>query len=87
MRNAMGRSFAACLGCIAMLTQIIAGFVVGMDTETILVRSVVAMVVAALPGWIIGHMADAVVRESIEAQYRRQIEQLKASKGGERGTA
>ncbi|MFO0013887.1 MAG: hypothetical protein ACK553_14190 [Planctomycetota bacterium] len=76
----MGRLFAACLGCIAMLTQIAMGLVHGSETETILVRSVVALVVAAFPGWIIGHMADAVVRENIEAHYRRQIEQFKLQK-------
>ncbi|MBU6238787.1 MAG: hypothetical protein KGQ51_13255 [Planctomycetes bacterium] len=83
----MGRSFAACLGCIAMLTQIASGFLHGTDTETTLVRCVVALVIAAIPGWIIGQMADAVVRESIEAQYRRQIEQFKSQQTGKTGTA
>ena len=82
----MGRLFAACLGCIAMLTQIAMGLWHGVDAETILVQSVVAMVVAAVPGWAIGFMADAMVRENIEAHYRRQIEQFKSQKSGETGT-
>ena len=82
----MGRLFAACLGCIAMSTQIAMGLWHGVDAETILVRSVVAMVVAAVPGWAIGFMADAMVRENIEAHYRRQIEQFKSQKSEETGT-
>ena len=35
---------------------------------------------AALVGWIIGQLADAVVRENIETHYRRQIDQLKLPK-------
>jgi hypothetical protein len=70
-----------------MLTQIASGFLHGTETETILVRCVVALVIAAIPGWIIGQMADAVVRESIEAQYRRQIEQFKSRQTGKTGTA
>jgi tetrahydromethanopterin S-methyltransferase subunit C len=73
----MGRPFAACLGCIAMLSQILSGMVHGQDTEAILVRCLIATVIAAIPGWIIGQLADAVVRESIEASYRRQIEQIR----------
>ncbi len=76
----MGRPFAACLGCIAMLSQIIPGIVHGDSTESILVRSVIAMVIAAFVGWIIGQLADAVVRENIETHYRRQIDQLKLPK-------
>jgi hypothetical protein len=83
----MGRSFAACLGCIAMLTQIASGFFHGTEIETILVRCVVALVIAVIPGWVIGQMADAVVRENIEAHYRRQIEQFKSQQTGKTGTA
>lgn len=86
VRNVMGRPFAACLGCIAMFTQILLGMVHGQETETILVRSVIAMAVAAFPGWIIGRIADALVRENIEAHYRRQIEQLKAQKAADSST-
>lgn len=81
----MGRLFAACLGCIAMLTQIGSGLLHGLETESILVRCVVALMIAAIPGWIIGQMADAVVRENIEAHYRRQIEQLKLQQARETG--
>jgi tetrahydromethanopterin S-methyltransferase subunit C len=63
-----------------MLSQIIPGIVQGHETESILIRSVIAMVIAALPGWVIGRLADALVRENIEAHYRRQIEQLKSQK-------
>jgi hypothetical protein len=83
----MGRLFAACLGCIAMMTQIALGLMHGTETESILVRCVVAMVIAAIPGWIIGQMADAVVRDSIEASYRRQIEQFKSQQARETGAA
>lgn len=79
----MGRLYAACLGCIAMMSQIGLGLTHGSDTETILTRSVVALMIAALPGWIIGQMADSVVRENIETHYRRQIEQYKARKSKE----
>ena len=83
----MGRSFAACLGCIAMLTQIATGLLHGSETETVLVRCVVALVIAVVPGWIIGQMADSVVRENIEAHYRRQIEQFKSQQPGKTGVA
>lgn len=71
----MDRSFAACLGCIAMLTQILLGLVLGVESETVLVQSVVALLVASLMGWIIGKLADALVRESFETRKRRMQQQ------------
>jgi tetrahydromethanopterin S-methyltransferase subunit C len=69
-----------------MLSQIFFGMASGYGTETILVQSTIALVVAAFPGWIIGQLADAVVRESIEIHYRRQIEQYKSHKGTQQGS-
>lgn len=71
----MVRSFAACLGCIAMLTQILLGLALGVESETVLVQSVVALLVASTTGWIIGKLADAMVRESFETREQRTQQQ------------
>ncbi|MFN7730649.1 MAG: hypothetical protein ACK5OB_02025 [Pirellula sp.] len=54
-----------------MLTQILLGLVLGVESETVLVQSVVALLVASLMGWIIGKLADAMVRESFETRKQR----------------
>ncbi len=83
VRKAMGRPFAACLGCIAMISQIFLGMIANQPTESILVRSVVALVLAAIPGWVIGKLADGLVRDNIEAHYRRRVEELKLKQSSE----
>ena len=62
----MVRSFAACLGCIAMISQIALGIAMGVETETILVQSVIALLIASAVGWVIGKLADELVRDMIE---------------------
>jgi tetrahydromethanopterin S-methyltransferase subunit C len=58
-----------------MLTQILLGLALGVESETVLVQSVVALLVASLMGWIIGKLADAMVRESFETRKQRTQQQ------------
>lgn len=71
----MVRSFAACLGCIAMISQIALGIAMSVDSETILVQSVIALLIASAVGWVIGELADALIRDTIETPNRRQNKQ------------
>lgn len=72
----MARSFAACLGCIAMISQIALGIAMSVETETILVQSVIALLIASAMGWVIGKLADELVRDMIETPNRQRNQQL-----------
>jgi tetrahydromethanopterin S-methyltransferase subunit C len=72
----MVRSFAACLGCIAMISQIALGIAMDVETETILAQSVIALLIASAVGWVIGKLADELVRDMIETPKRHRNEQL-----------
>jgi predicted lysophospholipase L1 biosynthesis ABC-type transport system permease subunit len=74
----MVRLFAACLGCIAMLSQILLGLAEGVEPETILVQGEIALLIASAVGWIIGKLTDALVRESIATRVRGSIQQHSA---------
>jgi len=73
----LGRSFAACLGCIALSTTIVLGLVSGRSAESILTQSLTAMALFVPIGWVLGQVADSVVRQSVEVNYRMGFEKLR----------
>ncbi len=82
----MGRPFAACLGSIALIGQIVIGLIANSAVETILIRGTLLLVALSVVGGVIGKLADAIVRENIEAAYRRQVEELKAKQSAQQST-
>ena len=75
--HSLGRLFAACLGSIALSATIILGLMSGETPESILVQSLIATVVYATIGLGIGQVADSVVRQSVEINYRNKFEKLR----------
>ena len=73
----LGRLFAACFGCIALSTTILLGLMGSETPESILTHSLMATVVFATIGLGIGQVADSVVRQSVEMNYRNKFEKLR----------
>ena len=77
MSHSLGRLFAACLGSIALSASIILGLLSGETPESILAQSLIATVAYATIGLGIGQVADSVVRQSVEINYRNKFEKLR----------
>ena len=77
MSHSLGRLFAACLGSIALSASIILGLLSGETPESTLSQSLVATVVYATIGLGIGHVADSVIRQNVEINYRNKFEKLR----------
>lgn len=86
-RNSLGRSFAACLGCIALSVSILLGLIDQGATDAILSYSLNATAVFTAVGWILGNAADSIVRNSVEMNYRARVEQLRAKQRENQGAA
>ena len=77
MSRSLGRLFASCLGCIALSATIILGLLSGETPESTLTQSLISTVVYATIGLGIGKVADSVVRQSVEINYRNKFEKLR----------
>jgi hypothetical protein len=77
VRNSLGRLFAASFGCIALSTSILLGLLSEEIPESILTHSLASTAVFAIVGLGIGQVADSVVRQSVEMNYRAKFEKLR----------
>jgi hypothetical protein len=75
--NSLGRSFAACFGCIALVAVILIGLANGDHSESILSRAIYAIAAYAFVGWCVGSVANGIVMNSVEMNYRTRFEQLR----------
>ncbi|MCF7963764.1 MAG: hypothetical protein K9M08_23735 [Pirellula sp.] len=73
----LGRSFAACFGCIALSTTIILGLLRGETSESILTQCLIATAIFAVTGWLFGQIADSAIRQSVEMNYRSKFEKIR----------
>ena len=73
----LGRSFAACFGCIALSTTIILGLLSGETSESILIQCLIATAAFAVTGWLFGQIADSAIRQSVEMNYRGKFEKIR----------
>lgn len=73
----LGRSFAACFGCIALSTTIILGLLSGETSESILTQCLIATAIFAVTGWLFGQIADSAIRQSVEMNYRSKFEKIR----------
>jgi len=73
----LGRSFAACFGCIALSTTIILGLLSGETSESILTQCLIATAAFAATGWLFGQIADSAMRQSVEMNYRGKFEKIR----------
>jgi hypothetical protein len=56
---------------------ILLGLLHGDIPESILVQSLGATVAFAAIGWVLGQVADSIVRQSVEMNYRARFEKLR----------
>jgi uncharacterized membrane protein YfbV (UPF0208 family) len=75
--HSLGRLFAACFGCIALSATIILGLLSNDIADAILTRALKASIAFTAVGWVIGQIADTVVRKSVEMNYRERFEKLR----------
>ncbi len=69
----MNRSYALSLGAVAMAVVTLRGIVRGEVVSEVVIESIVVLVVFALLGWMIGEIADHLVRTDVEARYRSRV--------------
>jgi hypothetical protein len=81
----MGRAYAACLGCLALASCIGYGLLMSASPEDILVRGICMLFAFAAIGWVVGHTAETIVRQSMEWNYRSTIERLRQRNSGASG--
>lgn len=63
-----------------MMVIIIGGVVHREAVESILIRSVLCLSMFAIIGWIVGQSADTMVRQSLEANFRRKVEKMRENR-------
>lgn len=73
----MGRTYAACLGAIALSGSIVSGLLADSPPDAILIQSIMLLFPFAGLGWFVGQAADHAVRHSVEMDFRRRVEQMK----------
>ncbi|MFN7874828.1 MAG: hypothetical protein ACK5PB_05890 [Pirellula sp.] len=73
----MGRTYAACLGAIALSGSIVSGLLANSSPDSILIQSITVLFPFAGLGWFVGQAADQAVRHSVEMDFRRRVEQMK----------
>ena len=79
----MGRSYAACLGCLALAGCIIHGLMTNQSPDSTLVRGLTLLFPFALIGWVVGHSADQAIRHSVEMSFRARVERFRQKNSSE----
>lgn len=62
---------AASFGLTAFAVGIVAGLLSGNATDTILIRSLIAMVIANGVGWVIGAIGERTINEALETAEKQ----------------
>ena len=79
----MARSYAACLGLLALVICIIRGIVMGNAPDATLMRAL-GMLLAFTPrGFFLGWIAEGLVRQSVEANFRRAVKKAEEKQSSE----
>lgn len=73
----MGRSYAACLGCLALAGCIVYGLMTNQSPDSTLVRGLTLLFPFAFLGWVVGHSADQAIRHSVEMNFRAKVERFR----------
>jgi len=69
----MSRSYALSLGTIAMSLVLVRGALRREFVDEVAVESMIALVLFAVIGGLAGAIADYLVRDDLERQYRRRV--------------
>ncbi len=71
----MAKSYAACLGAIALLVSSLRGAVLFQSPMEILPMALGLCMGFTLLGWFIGATADYMIRQSLETKFRQTVQQ------------
>jgi hypothetical protein len=71
----MARAYAARLGCIAFVFGLAKNLLDGNRAEPTLLNAVGLLVIFSVLGWVVGGIAEDLVRQSVESNYRNSIEE------------
>lgn len=77
----MGRSYAGVLGPIAFATLAFRGLVAGAGAEGTLLAATAGMVAFSAFGYIAGRVAEAVIRDAVQARVASEIAAHEAAAG------
>ena len=75
----MARSYAACLATIALLIGLLRSVVGGEFTADALAQVASLTLLFAVVGFAVGAMADWLIRQSVEANFRRVVDQYRST--------
>lgn len=70
----MPRSLAASLSALAMAIVVLRGAAGGEPIEVVTTEAIVAMLIFAVVGYVAGWIADYLVRDSLEQNFRARID-------------
>ena len=80
----MARGYAACLGAIALAISVLHAATSGdWSADSLASAAVLALVFAGI-GYCIGLVADSLIRQAVEADFRHAVERYKRE-GGKSG--
>ncbi len=69
----MGRTYAGILGPLAMVVMICRGWLGSGGIESTLAQATTYLVVFAIVGALIGHLAQATIDESVRSKLEQQL--------------
>jgi hypothetical protein len=69
----MGRVYAAILGSLAMAVMICRGWLDSSGVEGTLTQATISLVLFAIVGAILGHLAQTTLDESVRATLQQQL--------------
>jgi hypothetical protein len=70
----MARAYAARLGCIAMIFEMIKQCLNGGELSSGVWNGLSLLVIFAMIGFAIGATTESVIRQSLEANFRKKVE-------------
>jgi len=70
----MARAYAARLGCIAMVFGLLEHFVGNSQVGQTEMHAVILLLVFSGLGYVIGSVAEELIRQTVEANFRRSVE-------------
>lgn len=72
----MARAYSASLGCIALIICVVRGLFAGFTADEILGQAIRALVMFAAIGFALAWIADVIIRQSVEGNFRQAVQKL-----------
>ena len=69
----MGPTYAGFLGSLAMLTRLAHGVIHASPAEAVLLEACLALVVFAVVGYVVGHIAEHALGESVRTMVEAEV--------------